>query len=100
MTLILRTPTLQAHSVLRYADWRDVISEYVTQQRGTDSDSIFAQTVADAAWLDQAGASPAPAHRVDGVPARRRPGRTAWLTVPVETIARHGPATRTPEWVL
>ncbi len=29
MRLILETPALQAHSVLRYAEWRGVIAEYV-----------------------------------------------------------------------
>jgi len=29
MRLILHTPTLQSHSVLRYAEWRRVIQEYV-----------------------------------------------------------------------
>ena len=28
MTLLLTTPALQAHSVLRYAQWREVIAEY------------------------------------------------------------------------
>ena len=40
MRLILETPALQAHSVLRYAEWRDVIAEYVagrTDQRPTDT---------------------------------------------------------------
>lgn len=34
MTLILRTPALQAHSVHQYAEWRDVIAEYVARRRG------------------------------------------------------------------
>ena len=29
MRLILHTPALQSHSVLRYADWRHVIEDYV-----------------------------------------------------------------------
>ncbi|MCW2759397.1 MAG: TetR family transcriptional regulator [Nocardioidaceae bacterium] len=29
MMLILGTPTLQAHSMLRYAEWREVIADYV-----------------------------------------------------------------------
>ncbi|MGB0100191.1 MAG: TetR family transcriptional regulator, partial [Nocardioides sp.] len=32
MRLILETPTLQAHSVLRYAAWRAVIAEYVADR--------------------------------------------------------------------
>jgi mycofactocin system transcriptional regulator len=67
MRVILRTPALQAHSVLRYADWRAVISEYISQRRGTGADDLFAQTVAQislalahtayAAWLDDPEAS-------------------------------------------
>jgi mycofactocin system transcriptional regulator len=34
MRLILETPALQAHSVLRYAEWRSVISEYVAARTG------------------------------------------------------------------
>lgn len=32
MRLILKTPTLQAHSVLRYGDWRGVIEDYVVKR--------------------------------------------------------------------
>jgi mycofactocin system transcriptional regulator len=32
MALILTTPELQAHSVLRYGDWRGVIAEYVARR--------------------------------------------------------------------
>jgi mycofactocin system transcriptional regulator len=32
MRLILHTPTLQSHSVLRYAEWRRVIEEFVAQR--------------------------------------------------------------------
>jgi len=34
MRLILNTPALQSHSVLRYADWRRVIEEYVSNRIG------------------------------------------------------------------
>lgn len=34
MRLILHTPALQSHSVLRYADWRRVIEEYVAGRLG------------------------------------------------------------------
>jgi TetR/AcrR family transcriptional regulator, regulator of mycofactocin system len=34
MRLILHTPALQSHSVLRYADWRHVIAEYVAERLG------------------------------------------------------------------
>ena len=36
MRLILHTPTLQAHSVLRYAQWRGVIAQYVAAETGAD----------------------------------------------------------------
>jgi mycofactocin system transcriptional regulator len=35
MRLILHTPALQSHSVLRYAEWRRVIEKYVGQRLGT-----------------------------------------------------------------
>jgi TetR/AcrR family transcriptional regulator, regulator of mycofactocin system len=34
MRLIMKTPALQAHSALRYADWRRVIAEYVATSCG------------------------------------------------------------------
>lgn len=34
MRLILTTPTLQAHSALRYGAWRQVIAEYVASRTG------------------------------------------------------------------
>jgi len=37
MRLILHTATLQSHSVLRYADWRRVIEEYVAGRVGADA---------------------------------------------------------------
>jgi mycofactocin system transcriptional regulator len=62
MRLILRTPALQAHSVLRYADWRAVISDYVALRTGQHPMDLFPQVVgqvslalaltAYAAWLD------------------------------------------------
>ena len=67
MRLILRTPALQAHSVLRYADWRGVISGYVARRRGLAAEDLFPQTVAQVslalaltaydAWLDHPDAS-------------------------------------------
>jgi mycofactocin system transcriptional regulator len=35
MHLILGTPALQAHAVLRYGQWRAVIADYVAEQTGT-----------------------------------------------------------------
>jgi mycofactocin system transcriptional regulator len=45
MQLILRTPALQAHSVLRYAQWRQVIADYVAQRRGLAPDDVLPRTV-------------------------------------------------------
>ncbi len=45
MTLILGTPTLQAHSVLRYAQWRAVIAEYVAGRTGREPDDLLPRTV-------------------------------------------------------
>ncbi|UKA55222.1 mycofactocin system transcriptional regulator [Arthrobacter sp. FW305-BF8] len=40
MRLILGTPTLQAHSALRYEAWRGVIEDYVADRLGTSSDAL------------------------------------------------------------
>lgn len=40
MRLILTTPTLQAHSALRYGDWRRVIAEHVASRTGADPESF------------------------------------------------------------
>lgn len=45
MRLILGTPTLQAHSVLRYGQWRAVISEYVARRAGVDEAAVLPQTI-------------------------------------------------------
>ncbi|TQM11489.1 mycofactocin system transcriptional regulator [Pseudonocardia kunmingensis] len=45
MRLILSTPELQAHSVLRYAEWRHVIAAYVAQRTGTHADDLLPRTV-------------------------------------------------------
>ncbi|TYL44877.1 mycofactocin system transcriptional regulator [Nocardioides sp. BGMRC 2183] len=39
MRLILTTPELQAHSALRYREWRQVIVEYVARRTGECADS-------------------------------------------------------------
>ncbi len=67
MRLILRTPALQAHSVLRYAQWRDVISEYVSHRLGVAPDDLKPRLVGQLwlavaltaydQWLDQPNAS-------------------------------------------
>jgi mycofactocin system transcriptional regulator len=41
MRLILRTPTLQAHSALRYAEWRQVIAEYASGRLGVGPESLM-----------------------------------------------------------
>jgi len=45
MQLILGTPALQAHSVLRYGDWRRVIAEYVAERTGSAADDLLPRTV-------------------------------------------------------
>ncbi|MGB0101986.1 MAG: mycofactocin system transcriptional regulator [Nocardioides sp.] len=45
MRLILETPTLQAHSVLRYAAWRTVIAEYVAERCDADAGDLLPRTV-------------------------------------------------------
>jgi TetR/AcrR family transcriptional regulator, regulator of mycofactocin system len=49
MELILRTPTLQAHSTLRYAAWRQVIAEFVGERTGQSPDALAPRTIAYAA---------------------------------------------------
>lgn len=43
MRLILTTPELQAHSVLRYAEWRRVIAEDVARRTGAEPDDLVPQ---------------------------------------------------------
>ena len=99
MRLITGVPALQAHSTLRYAEWRAVIAEFVASQLGCDPAHLIPQTVAHAAlgtWIaaflvwvddpssdltavpfDEASACSAPAwptHRRLGAPRGRRPG--------------------------
>jgi len=40
MTLIQTVPALQAHSMLRYAEWREVIAQYVAQRLGCTPDEL------------------------------------------------------------
>ena len=66
MRLILETPTLQAHSVLRYAAWRATISEYVARRLDLDPEDLLPRTVSSVslalalsayeAWLADSGA--------------------------------------------
>lgn len=65
MQLILRTPTLQAHSVLRYGEWRRVIDEYVALRLDLQPDDLLPRTVGQVSlaltlsaythWLDHPG---------------------------------------------
>lgn len=41
MRLILETPTLQAHSALKYTAWRRVIEDYVARRLDMGSDSLL-----------------------------------------------------------
>ena len=49
MRLITGVPALQAHSTLRYAEWRSVIAEFVAGRLGCGVDDLIPQTVAHAA---------------------------------------------------
>ena len=45
MQLILTTPALQAHSVLRYGEWRQVIAEYVAHRLDLRPDDLLPRLV-------------------------------------------------------
>lgn len=49
MGLITEVPALQAHSMLRYAAWRQVIAGFVAEREGVDADGVRAQSLAHAA---------------------------------------------------
>ncbi|HKZ15034.1 MAG TPA: mycofactocin system transcriptional regulator [Solirubrobacterales bacterium] len=49
MTLITRTPALQAHSALRYAEWRGVVADWVAARTGLEADDLVPQTISGAA---------------------------------------------------
>jgi TetR/AcrR family transcriptional regulator, regulator of mycofactocin system len=49
MRLITGVPALQAHSALRYAEWRAVIAEFVAVRLGCEAADLIPQTVAHAA---------------------------------------------------
>ena len=63
MRLITGVPALQAHSALRYAEWRAVIAEFVARRLACRVDDVIPQTVAHAAlgtsmaaflvWVDE-----------------------------------------------
>jgi TetR/AcrR family transcriptional regulator, regulator of mycofactocin system len=49
MRLITRVPALQAHSMLRYADWRQVVAEFVAGRLGQKPGDLIPQTIAHVA---------------------------------------------------
>ena len=49
MRLITGVPALQAHSTLRYAEWRAVIADFVAARVGCKESDLLPQTVAHAA---------------------------------------------------
>jgi mycofactocin system transcriptional regulator len=49
MRLITGVPALQAHSTLRYAEWREVIAEWVAKRLRCGAGDLIPQTVAHAA---------------------------------------------------
>jgi TetR/AcrR family transcriptional regulator, regulator of mycofactocin system len=49
MRLITGVPALQAHSALRYAEWREVIAVWVAERLGSAPGDLIPQTVAHAA---------------------------------------------------
>jgi len=67
MRLILTTPELQAHSALRYAEWRRVIAEYIAGRLGLDADALLPRTVGHVA-LALAMSAYEEWLRTDGVP--------------------------------
>jgi mycofactocin system transcriptional regulator len=49
MALILTTPALQAHSTLRYAEWRSVIAEFAARRLGQRPDDLLPRVIGYAA---------------------------------------------------
>jgi mycofactocin system transcriptional regulator len=49
MTLITTVPALQAHSMLRYAEWRQVVAEFVADRLACDADDFAPQAIGYAA---------------------------------------------------
>ena len=66
MELILRVPTLLAHSTLRFTAWRQVVAEFVAERTGGRPDELAPQVIAHAVlgvavaayeqWLDDPAA--------------------------------------------
>lgn len=67
MRLLLTVPSLNAYALLKYADWRQVIADYVAGRRGEPAEGLTAQTISWAClgicigsyerWLDDPDAS-------------------------------------------
>src|SRR3954453_14970140 len=49
LTLITTVPALQAHSMLRYAEWRDVVARFAARRLRRDPDHVAPQAIAYAA---------------------------------------------------
>lgn len=45
MSLILHVPALQAHSTLRYADWRGVVARFAAGRLGAPADALLPQLI-------------------------------------------------------
>jgi mycofactocin system transcriptional regulator len=45
MSLILHVPALQAHSTLRYAEWRNVVARFAARRLGLPVDALLPQLV-------------------------------------------------------
>jgi mycofactocin system transcriptional regulator len=71
MTLITSVPALQAHSMVRYAEWRRVVSEFVAERLGQAPDDLVPLMVGEMAL----GAS--------------RAAFLRWVMHPEESLDRH-----------
>jgi mycofactocin system transcriptional regulator len=56
MTLITTVPALQAHSMLRYTEWREVIAGFAAQRTGAAHDALLPTAVGYAALAASAAA--------------------------------------------
>jgi mycofactocin system transcriptional regulator len=45
MTLITTVPALQAHSMLRYRQWRDLIAEFAAERLGVETAALLPQVI-------------------------------------------------------
>ena len=53
ITLIMRVPVLQAHSMLRYAAWRTVVAEFAADRVGARADDLMPRALGYAALADR-----------------------------------------------